>query len=72
MIEKFLREKGSKQFMTLDTTFRLPAPTQQPIGDGFYADTGIQLRAVEDAKKRLENRLRNIDWKKGLTDVEIL
>jgi len=63
MIENILvREKGSRQFMTLDTTFRLPEPTQWPIGDGFYADTGIQLRAVEDAKNRLENRLRNIDW----------
>jgi hypothetical protein len=64
MIEDILvREKGSRQFMTLDTSFRLPEPTQWPIGDGFYADTGIQLRAVEDAKERLKNRLRNIeDW----------
>jgi len=58
---------GSKQFMTLDTTFRLPEPTQQPIGDGFYDDTGIQLRAIEDAQKRLENRLRNIDWEERLS-----
>jgi len=67
MVEKFLRNKGSKQFMTLDTTFRLPEPTQQPIGDGFYADTGIQLRAIEDAKKRLGDRLKNIDWKERLS-----
>jgi hypothetical protein len=53
--------------MTLDTTFRLPEPTQQPIGKGFYTDTGIQLMAIEDAKKRLENRLRNIDWKERLS-----
>jgi len=66
-IEKILREKGSRQFMTLDTTFRLPEPTQQPIGEGFYEDTGIQLKAIEDAEKRLENRLRNIDWEERLS-----
>ncbi|MFP3319865.1 MAG: hypothetical protein RXO24_04835 [Acidilobus sp.] len=65
-IEEILRRLGSKQFMTLDTTFRLPEPTQQPIGDGFYYDTGIQLRAIEDAQKRLGNRLRDIDWIEGL------
>jgi len=66
-IEKILRRLGSKQFMTLDTTFRLPEPTQQPIGEGFYEDTGIQLKAIEDAEKRLENRLRNIDWEERLS-----
>jgi hypothetical protein len=65
-IEKILRRLGSKQFMTLDTTFRLPEPTQQPIGEGFYEDTGIQLKAIEDAEKRLGNRLRDIDWIEGL------
>jgi hypothetical protein len=66
-IEEILRRLGSKQFMTLDTTFRLPEPTQQPIGEGFYEDTGIQLKAIEDAEKRLKNRLRNIDWEERLS-----
>jgi len=66
-IEKILRRLGSKQFMTLDTTFRLPEPTQQPIGEGFYEDTGIQLKAIEDAEKRLKNSLRNIDWEERLS-----
>jgi hypothetical protein len=65
-IDEILHTLNSKQFMTLDTTFRLPEPTQQPIGDGFYYDTGIQLRAIEDAQKRLGNRLRDIDWIEGL------
>jgi hypothetical protein len=67
-IEEILDTLNRKQklFMTLDTTFRLPEPTQQPIGDGFYYDTGIQLRAIEDAQKRLGNRLRDIDWIEGL------
>jgi len=67
-IEEILDRLNLKQklFMTLDTTFRLPEPTQQPIGDGFYYDTGIQLRAIEDAQTRLGNRLRDIDWMEGL------
>jgi hypothetical protein len=67
-IEEILDTLNLKQklFMTLDTTFRLPEPTQQPIGDGFYYDTGIQLRAIEDAQMRLGNRLRDIDWREGL------
>jgi len=67
-IEEILDTWNLKQklFMTLDTTFRLPEPTQQPIGDGFYYDTGIQLRAIEDAQKRLGNRLRDIGWIEGL------
>jgi hypothetical protein len=65
-VEEILRSLNSRQFMTLDTTFRLPEPTQQPISDGFYSDIGIQLKAAEDAKKRLEDRLKNINWKERL------
>jgi len=65
-VEEVLRNLNSRQFMTLDTTFRLPEPTQQPISDGFYSDVGIQLKAAEYAKKRLEDRLRNINWKERL------
>jgi len=65
-VEEILRSLNSRQFMTLDTTFRLPEPTQQPISDGFYSDIGIQLKAAEYAKKRLEDRLKNINWKERL------
>jgi len=65
-VEEVLRSLDSRQFMTLDTTFRLPEPTQQPISDGFYSDVGIQLKAAENAKKRLEDRLKNINWKERL------
>jgi hypothetical protein len=65
-VEEILRSLNSRQFMTLNRTFRLPRPTQQPISDGFYSDIGIQLKAAEDAKKRLEDRLKNINWKERL------
>jgi len=65
-VEEVLRNLNSRQFMTLDTTFRLPEPTQQPISDGFYSDVGIRLKAAENAKKRLEDRLRNINWEERL------
>ena len=65
-VEEILRNLSPRQFMTLDTTFRLPEPTQQPISDGFYSDIGIQLKAAEYAKKRLEDRLKNINWKERL------
>jgi hypothetical protein len=65
-VEEILRSLDSRQFMTLDTTFRLPKPTQQPISYGFYSDIGIQLEADEDARNRLEDRLKDINWKERL------
>jgi len=59
-VEEILRSLNSRQFMTLNRTFRLPEPTQQPISYGFYSDIGIQLEADEKA----EDRLKNINWEK--------
>jgi len=59
-VEEILRGLNSRQFMTLNRTFRLPEPTQQPISYGFYSDIGIQLEADEKA----EDRLKNINWEK--------
>lgn len=48
-----------KLFTTLQTTFRLPSPTEEPIGKGFYGDVG-GLRAYEEARVRIRRLMGDI------------
>ena len=50
---------ADSQFMTLTTTFRLPSPTQEPIGRGFYSDVG-GLKAYYDSRTRMVQALKDI------------
>jgi len=52
-ITELLKRSGLKQdnFVMLDTTYRLPEPSEQPISHGFYDD---RLRAFEHARFRLK------------------
>ena len=50
----------NEQFKTLTTTFRLPSPTEKPIGEGFYGDVG-GLQAYEAALVRLRRKLGGLD-----------
>ena len=61
----------SDQFKTLRMTFRLPAPTEEPIGDGFYGDVG-GLEAFEESRNRLTQVFKNVDVTERLHSCEQL
>lgn len=50
-IKNILSEKYSKNYIMLDTTYRLPKPSEEPISYGFYEG---KLRAFEAAESRLK------------------
>ena len=60
-IEEVLEALGyaDNQFLTLTTTFRLPSPTEEPIGRGFYSDVG-GLKAYYDSRTRMAQAFKNI------------
>ena len=60
-IEEVLEALGyaDTQFLTLTTTFRLPSPTEEPIGRGFYSDVG-GLKAYYDSRIRMAQAFKNI------------
>lgn len=60
-IQEVLENLGlERQFTTLRTTFRLPSPSEEPIGEGFYGDMG-GLQAFEDAKSRFMRVFRSVE-----------
>lgn len=71
-IKDVLDELGlDDQFKTLRITFRLPAPTEEPIGNGFYGDVG-GLEAFEESKNRLTRVFKNVDVTERLYPCEQL
>ena len=55
-VERVLEEHGMKDecFQMLDTTFRLPSPSEEPISHGYYGDALHALYRAEDRLKAVE------------------
>ncbi len=69
-IEEVLKSLGlDEQFKTLRVTFRLPSPTEEPIGDGFYGDVG-GLRAYEEARIRIKSVFKGMDIRERFNKCE--
>ncbi len=81
-IKQLLEENGMRdKYVMLDTTYRLPKPSEEPISHGFYEDklhayepATFRLREVselfEDTRSRAESLIRNaVGWNTRLEKI---
>ena len=61
-IKNILSEyKLDKNYIMLDTTYRLPSPSEKPISHGFYEDKLLAFEAAESRLKALEEIVEDLE-----------